>query len=344
MNPKCFICLGFCIQVLRNHELVGQIRLDEMEARLERTTPEEYHTVPKAGASSDCDNVSIGILTKTLADVEMDIEHSQDGDTLLVPAKLKNSEQEDPPQTQCLSDIRVEKEAELTTKREENVNCQAAARGHKIQLKPENDEEGNGRNPGLKEKVVQSFLSSPDKKPGFPRTERVFDAKIEEHILHCMLQLEKDERTVTKRRKSEVDVPVKDKVLVRNRLFFNNTSIMNPMKLGGVQGPSKFTFRRHSLAHGVYSAQHQFSSASVPFAAAKNGTETPGSYKNQGPAVKEHLVSCKENDHVDNEVTHLHKKPRYEEDSAIKTTENPYASEGRHEHSRTKSITGQDDD
>lgn len=335
MNQS-FFCLFVFLQVLRNHELVGQIRLDELEARLEQTIPEEDHTVPNKSAIIDCDNVSIGTQTKTVAKVEMDLKHLEDKDTPLNPAQLKDSEQEDPQQAK--SNTRVEKETEA--KEVENVNCQTVEninqiQENQIQLKSGNIEENGVRNSGLKEKVVQLFEGSPDKIPRFPPRQRVFnDAKIEEHILRSVLPLQKDNSAVTKHRKSELDLSVKETVLAHN-LLFKNTLKLNPTKLDGVQSQSKSSFRRHSLTHGVYNAQRKFSSGGVPFTAKQ--IENPGRRekvdggKNKGLAEEGHLISrCSEKDHGTNEATHPSKKLRYEDDGAIKRTDNPHTSEGRH--------------
>lgn len=327
--------------------------LDDLEGRLERTTPEGDHTMPDTSAIIDCDNDSIGVQTKTIAVVEIDTEHLRDEDTPQNPAKLQDSEQEDPQPAQCLSDTSVEKETELTAGEVENIDCQTAETGNQIQenqaqLKPGNDEEDNNTNSGLKElKVVQLFEGAPDKKPGLPPTERVFnDAKIEEHILRCVPQLVKDNGTVTKRRKSHLDLPVKETALAHNRLLFNNMST----KLVGVKSPSQFTFQRHSLTRGVYDAQRKFSSAGVMFTAAKDKQiEKPGRSErvesscgeNKGLAGRGHRISrCKEQDHGDDEATPQRKKPRYEDDGAIKRAESPHVSEGMHEYSGPQSLAG----
>lgn len=339
----------FCIflQVLRNHELVGQIRLDELEARLDRITPEEDHTVPDTSAIIDRDDVPIGMQTETVAERKMDMEQLQNEDA--------SQSQEDPQQAQCLK----EKTAEA-----ENLNSQTERKDIQIQenqaqQKPGNGDEDNVRKSDLKEKTARLVEGSPDKWPGLPLTKRMFnDAKIEEHILRCVVQLEKDDGAVTKRRKSELDLPSQqemkmDAVLAHNHLLFTNTSIMNPAKLDGARNPSHFPFRRHSLTHRVHNAQRKFGSVGVPFPAYKDKqAENPGGSggenscgENVGVAEEERLVSgCKEeeDDQGVDEVTHRRKKPRCEDDGVMKRAESLGTSEGMHEYSGSKSVSGLD--
>lgn len=233
---------------------MGQIRLDELEARLDRTTPEESCTVPDTSTIIDCGNISSGTQTKTIAEIKMELKHLQDKDTSQSP----NLEQEGLQQAQGLSDTGTEKETEATAGEAENLNSQTQE--NQAQLKPKSGDKDNVRKSGLIEEMVQLVEGSLDKRPG---TERMFnDAKIEEHILRCVVQLEKDDCAVTKRRRSELDLPAKEDMkmetmLAHNFVMFTNTPIMNPTKLDAIRSPSQFAFRRHSLTQKVAEEGHK---------------------------------------------------------------------------------------
>lgn len=337
-----FFLFVFCfckfLQVLRNHELVGQIRLDELEARLDRTTPEESHTAPDMSAIKDCDDVSTVTQTKTVAEIRVDVKHLQDKDASQSPTL----EQADPQQAQCFVDTGAEKETEVAAGQAENVSSQTEKKDVQIQenqtqLKPGNGDVDNVRKSGLKEKIVQLNEGSSHKRP---RTERLSsDSKIEEKILRCVLQLEKDDGAVTKRRKSELDRPAKEEMKMEtmrahNHLLFTNTSIINPTKLDGVRSPTKFKFRRHSLTYGLHNARRRFSSGGgVPVAACKDEQiGNPGGSEEVEVAEEGHLLTCcKENDQGVDEATHQRKRPRREDDGAMKRVDNPHTSEGMHD-------------
>lgn len=344
------------MQVLRNHELVGQIRLDKLEAWRDRTPPEEGHTAPDMSANVECDKVSIETQT-TAAEIKMDIEQPQSIDTPQRP----DLGQEDPHQAQCLSGTGAENKPEVTAVEAENSNSQSEKKDFPIQenqaqLNPGNGEEDDVKKSGLKEKIVQLVEGFPDKRPGLPLTERMFnDAKIEDDVLSCVVQLHKDDCAITKRRKSELDLPAMvetkmESVLAHNRLLFTNPSIVNPTKHDGVRSPSRFTFRRHTLSHGFHVARQKFSSGCVPSTASRDEQiESSGRSEkvenpcgeNVGVAEEGHPVGfCKENNQGVDEATHQRKKPRFEDDGA----EKPHTSEGTHEYSGSESVIGPDTD
>lgn len=374
MNRECVV-FSF-LQVLRNHELVGQIRLDELEARLDRTSQEEGQPVSDIGAITDCNEVSSETQTNTLAEMKIVDEHLQMKDACQSPnpAELKDLEQED--RQQAGTEKRPEAAAE------EDVNRQPEKKDLQIQenqnqLKPRNGDGNNVRKSGLKEKIVKLYEGSPDKRPGLLLKGRMFndnDAKIEEHILRCVLQLEKDGSTVKMCRKSEMELPSKaemkmEAVLEHNHLreylLFNNwsnnlknqdgtevastTSKTSPAKPNSIRIPSHFTIQRHSLPHGGHSGQRKFGTWGVSFTAS-NGKpmENPGRSEkvedsccseNEGLTEEGRQVSCcEQKDQGDDEVTHRNKKPRLEEDGATKRAESPRDPEGMPQYSESKSV------
>lgn len=327
---------------------MGQIRLDELEARLDRTTPDEGHTVPDT-TTTDCRNLSVGTRMKTVAGIN--IQHLQDKNTSQSP----NSEQEDPQQARCLSDTGAGKETEVTAGEAEQSDSQTERKDIEIQenqtqLQPENGDQDDVRKSGLKEKIVQ-LIDSSDKRP---RMERMFnDAKIEEKILRCVVQLEKDDCAVTKRRKSELDRPAKEErtmesVFAHSPLLFSKTSIMDPTRLDGVRSPSHFTFRRHSLTPGVlHNARRRLSSGGVRFKVCRDEQiENPGGSEEAEVAEEGHRLSCcKERDQADvDEATHRRKRPRREDEGARTRAESPHTSEGTHRYSGSKPVPGLDAD
>lgn len=158
-----------------------------------------------------------------------------------------------------------------------------------------------------------------------------------------MVQLEKDDGAVTKRRKSVLDLPSKQEMMIaHNHLLFTKASNMNTTELDGVRSPSRFTFRRHSLTHGVQNARRQFGSEGVPFTTCedKQVGSPGGSVRVENSckeiiceAEEESLVSRRkeEKDHGLYEAKDRRKKPRREDDDGMKKAENPRTSEGMQE-------------
>lgn len=371
VNRECFL-FSF-LQVLRNHELVGQIRLDELEARLDGTSQEEGRPVSDIATITHCHEVSRQTQTKTLAEMKTVDEHLQMKDACQSPdpAELKHLEQED--RQRAGTENRPEVAAE------EDVNRQPEKKDIQIQenqnkLKPRNSDGNNVRRSSLKERIVKYYEGSPDTRPGLLLKGRMFNdnhAKIEEHILRCVLQLEKDGSAVTVCRQSEVDLPSKaemkmEAVLEHNHLreylLLNNcsnnlnnqdgaevaatASKTSPAEPSSIRIPSPFTIQRHSLPHGGHNGRHEFGIWGASFTAGNDEpVENPGRSEkvedsccseNEGLTEEGRLVSCcQEKDQGVDEVTHPNKKPRLEEDGAIKRAENPRDPEGTPQYSES---------
>lgn len=344
---------------------MGQIRLDELEARLDGTSQEEGRPVSDIGAITHCHEVSSQTQTKTLAEMKTD-EHLQMKDACQSPdpAELKHLEQED--RQRAGTENRAEAAAEQDVKRQpEKKDIQIQE--NQNQLKPRNGDGNNVRRCSLRERIVKFYEGSPDTRPGLLLKGRMFNdnhAKIEEHILRCVLQLEKDGSAVTVCRQSEVDPPSKaemkmEAVLEHNHLreylLLNNcsnnlnsqdgaevaatTSKTSPAEPSSIRIPSPFTIRRHSLPHGS-----EFGTWGASFTAGNDEpVEDPGGSEkvedsccseNEGLTGEGRLVSCcQEKDQGVDEVTHPNKKPRLEEDGATKRAENPRDPEGTPQYS-----------
>lgn len=306
------------LQVLRNHELVGQIRLDELEARLDRTSQEEGQPVSDIGAITDCDEVSSETQTETLAEMKIDDKHLQIKDACQSPnpAELKDLEQEDRQRAG------TEKRPEVAAEEAEDVNRQPEKKDIQIQenqnqLKPRNGDGNNVRNSSLKEKIVKLYEGSPDKRPGLPLKGRMFndnDAKIEEHILRCVLQLEKDGSTVKMCRKSEMDLPSKAEMKMEAVLAHNH-------------------LREYLLFNNWSNNLKNQDGTEVASTTSKTSPAKPNSIR-----IPSHFTIKNKKDQGDDEVMHRNKKPRLEEDGATKGAENPRDPEGMPQYSESKSV------
>lgn len=324
---------------------MGQIRLDELEARLDRTSQEEGDPLSHTGTVTDCDKASSKTQTNNLVEIKTDEEHLQ-----------MDLEQEDRQQAagEDVKDVNHQSE-------KKDIQIQ----DNQVELKPRNGDGKSIRNSSLKEEIAKSYMGSPDKRPGLPQKRRTFndnDAKIEEHILRCVLQLEKDGSTVKMRKRSEMDLPSKAEMKMeaalahshlREYLLFNNwsnnlknqdgtevastASKTSPAKPNCAGIPNHFTLKRHSLTHGVHNGQHKFGPVVVPFTASSDKEmENPGRSekvedscsKNEALTEEGRLASCcDEEDQGVDEVTHQKKKPRLE-DGATEKAESPRDPEG----------------
>lgn len=352
----------FFLQVLRNHELVGQIRLDELEARRDGTSQEEGQPASDIGAITDCGKVSSGTQTENLADVKTDDKHLQIKEARQSPnpAGLKDLDEEDQQQAGTEKTTEVAAEEDLADQAEKK---DGQLQENQSQLKRRSLDGNNVRNFSLKEKIVKLSEGSPDKRPALPLNGRMFndsDAKIEEHILRCVLQLEKDGSPVKMRRRSEMDPPIKSEMKMeaalahshlREYLLFNNwpnnlknqdgakvaSTKTNPAKPTSVRVPSHFSLQRHSLPHGGRSGQCKLGTRGVSFTASNDQQmESPGRGEkvenscgeNEGLTEEERRVGCcEEEDQGVDEVTHRSKKPRLG-DGAAERAENPRHPEG----------------
>lgn len=356
---------------------MGQVSLDQLEARHHRPSQEQVQPVSHMGEAPDCDQVSRETQTESL--VEIKIEETIEEDTCQspTPAEVEDLERSDGQPAECFLDSETEKRLEVAAAEGENVNCQTKEDDIQIQenqthLKLKNCEGNHVRKSSLKEKLVHLYEGSPDNRLGLLLKERMFknnDAKIEEHILRRMLQLEKDSSTIKMRRKSELDLPLKAEMKAkevfshhrqRDYLLFSNraknrkkqdgpevTSTLSktsPTKSFHVRNPSHFALERHCLTHWLH-RQRKLGTKVFLTASNDKQRENPGRSEkaedscgqSEDSSGERHRVRCCGEE--DDEVTHQGKKPRREEDGATDRAEVPCASEGTPEYGESKLVS-----
>lgn len=371
---KVFFTYIYFLQVLRNHELVGQVSLDQLEARHDRPSQEQVQPVSRVGEATDCDQVSKETQTESLVEIKIEETIEEDACQSPTPAEVKDLERSDGQAAERFLDSETEKRPEVTAGEGENVKGQTKEEAvqiqeNKTQLNLKNCDGNHARKSSLKEKLVHLYEGSPDNRLGLLLKERMFnnsDAKIEEHILRRMLQLEKDSSTIKMRRKSELDLPLKAEMKVkegfshhrqRDYLLFraknrkkqdgpevtSTLSKTSPTKSFHVRNPSHCTLERHWLTHWLH-RQRKLGTKVVFTASNDKQRENPGSSEkaedscgqNEDSSGERHRVRCCGEE--DDEVTHRGKKPSREEDGATDRAEVPCASEGTPEYSESKSV------
>lgn len=363
-NKYAFI---FSLQVLRNHELVGQIHLDEMGARVDRMPEEQEQPTSDTDCGTDCDNVSLQTQTEDLAENETKEKACLNQNS----ADFKKQEQDHQGRAETTSfsgtgrGHRRENTPELTAGDGKNVTSQ-----NEEQVQPKlRDADGNS--------VVMPKLKEPLKHRRFSIE------SIEDDILRHVLLLEKGGSTVKMRRKSELDVPIEAELAVepevtdssqKERLLFDNptnsqnihnctdevsaSAKTNPTQPVKIRTPGRFTFERHLLTLGPNNGQHKLSIKGVSFATREERqmkntikiekVEDPCA-ENQYLKEEMHLVSiCKEEDWgVDceqkedkrDETTHRgDKNPRHEKGGWTEDARSSCVFKGRSKHDESKSL------
>lgn len=363
-NKYVFI---FSVQVLRNHELVGQIHLDELGARVGRMPEEQEQPTSDMDCGTDCNSVSHETQAEDLAE---------------------NKTKEKACLNQNSADFK--KQEQDHQERAETTFFSGTGRGHRRENTPELTT-GDGKNSSSQnEEQVQPKLRHADgnsvimcklKEPLKHR--RVNIESIEDDILRHVLLLEKGGSTVKMRRKSELDIPIEAELAVepavtdsspKESLLFDNLANSqnihngtdevsacaktNPTQPVKIWTPGRFTFERHLLTLGPNNGQHKLSIKGVSFAnrEEKQIKNPIKSEKVEDPyaesqCVKEemHLVSiCKEEDQgVDceqkedkrDETTHQgDKNLRHEKGGRTEDTQSPCVSKGRPKHNESKSV------
>lgn len=363
-NKYAFI---FSLQVLRNHELVGQIHLDELGARVGRMPEEQEQPTSDIDCGTDCNGVSHQTQNEDLAE---------------------NETKEKSYLNQNSADFK--KQEEDHQERAETAFFSGTGRGHRRENTPELTA-GDGRNlTSQNEEQVQAKLGDADgnsvimpklKEPLKHR--RVSIESIEDDILRRVLLLEKGGSTVKMRRKSELDIPFEAELALepvvtdssqKECLLFDNqansqnihngtdkvsaSAKTNPTQPVPIRTLGRFTFERHLLTLGPNNGQHKLSIKGVSFAnreekQMKNPikiekVEDPCA-ENQYLKEEMHLVSiCKEEDRgVDcerkedkrDETMHQSDKNlRHEKGGWTEDAQSPCVSKGRSKHDESKSV------
>lgn len=352
---------------MRNHELVGQIHLDELGATVGRMPEEQEQPTSDIDCGTDCNSVSHQTQTEYLAENETKEKACLNQNS--VDFKKQEQDRQEGAETTFFSGTgrahRREYTPELTAGDGRNVTGQ-----NEEQVHPKlRDADGNS--------VIMPKLKEPLKH------RRVSIESIEDDILRHVLLLEKGGSTIKMCSKSELDTPVEAQLAVEPKvtdssqkecLLFENqansqnihngpdevsaSAKTNPTQPVKIRTPGRFTFERHLLTLGPNNRQHKLSIKGVSFAnreekQMKNPikiekVEDPYA-ENQYLKEEMHLVSiCKEEDRgVDCEqkedkhdkTTHQgDKNPRHQRGGRTEDTQSPCVSKGRSKHDESKSV------
>lgn len=362
-NKYAFI---FSLQVLRNHELVGQIHLDELGARVGRMPEEQEQPTSDIDCGTDCNSVSHQSQTEDLAENETKEKACLNQNS----ADFKKQEQDH-------------------QERVETTFFSGTGRGHRRENTPELTA-GDGENvTSQNEEQVQPKLRDADGNsvimPNLKEQKHRRDSieSIKDDILRHVLLLEKGGGTIKMHRKSEVDAPVEAELAVKpvvtdssqkECLLFDNqansqnihngadkvsaSAKTNPTQPVKIRTPGRFTFERHLLTLGPNNGPHKLSIKGVSFANREEKqmknlikiekVEDPYA-ENQYLKEEMHLVSiCKEEDQgldfkqkedKHDETTHQgDKNPRHEKGGWTEDAQSPCVSKGRSKHDESKSV------
>lgn len=342
----------FFVQVMRNHELVGQINLDQLGARVGRMPEEKAEPVSDMERHNndgddikteefviDCNEVSHETQAKNPA------ENNIRENTLQIKEAYQNQ-----------NTTVQEKQEQNPQEQAETAFLSDTGRGHRIEYtleQKEKEAEGSSTTSG---KVAEEAQAHKLHIKALKHRTLNIEARIEDDILRHVLWLDEGGSTCKIQKKSDVDITVKTEQNIEPEV-----AETNHMPANKIRAQEHFTVERHLLTLGPNCGQHKLSLKGIVFTNCKekqiqnqdNGKEVSDPYGEMPALEKEclkeemHPLSCckeeDQNDHFEreedkeDEMTPEDDKSHLEhwEGNGIKEAENPHVPKGKIDHNES---------